>query len=68
MKGGPCKDCPDRVPACHDRCPVYKEWKSEHDKERESLRDSARVEIFGEASRRNWWRKLRYQNYRFRTK
>lgn len=23
----PCKDCPDRVPACHDKCAKYIEWR-----------------------------------------
>ena len=23
----PCKDCPDRYPACHDKCEKYKERK-----------------------------------------
>ena len=24
----PCKDCNDRYPGCHDKCPGYAEWKS----------------------------------------
>ena len=23
---GPCKDCPDRHPACHDQCEKYRKW------------------------------------------
>lgn len=28
----PCKDCPDRHPGCHDKCPGYAEWKSKLEK------------------------------------
>ena len=27
MRKPPCKDCPDRHLACHDKCEKYKEWK-----------------------------------------
>lgn len=27
----PCKDCPNRYPACHDKCEKYKAWKSRLD-------------------------------------
>ena len=26
----PCKDCPDRFPACHGQCEPYKEWKDNY--------------------------------------
>lgn len=30
----PCtKDCPDRVPGCHGKCPAYMEYWEEHQKE-----------------------------------
>lgn len=29
----PCKDCPDRHPACHDHCPQFAAWRKEHAKE-----------------------------------
>ena len=25
----PCKDCPNRHPACHDQCEKYLAWKAE---------------------------------------
>lgn len=28
----PCKDCQDRHPGCHDKCPGYAEWKSKLEK------------------------------------
>lgn len=31
MSKPPCKDCPDRVPACHDKCERYAEFKSEQE-------------------------------------
>ena len=27
MSRAPCKDCPDRFPACHDSCPRFKEYR-----------------------------------------
>ena len=27
VKLEPCRDCPDRYPICHDRCPRYAEYK-----------------------------------------
>ena len=26
----PCKDCPDRHPACHGSCEKYKEWRDKY--------------------------------------
>ena len=28
----PCKDCPDRAPHCHGRCPKYAAFKASKDK------------------------------------
>ena len=36
----PCKDCPDRFPACHDHCPKYKAYKEE----REAYKAAKRAE------------------------
>lgn len=35
----PCKDCPDRIPGCHDSCDRYKEWKSQLEKLNEARRE-----------------------------
>ena len=32
-----CKDCPDRHPACHDRCEKYQEAKRKVQEEKEKL-------------------------------
>ena len=32
-----CKDCPDRYPACHDRCDKYQEAKRKVQEEKEKL-------------------------------
>lgn len=37
----PCKDCPDRYPACASNCQKYREWKRK--------RDYIRAEIMGAA-------------------
>jgi len=29
--GWPCKNCPDRYPACHDHCKKYKTEKRKHE-------------------------------------
>lgn len=29
MMSPPCKDCPDRYPACHDACEKYQKFRSE---------------------------------------
>lgn len=28
-KANPCRDCPDRHPACHDHCERYTAWRAE---------------------------------------
>ena len=33
-----CKDCPDRYPACHDKCEKYKTAKAEWDERRELIK------------------------------
>lgn len=33
MKDSPCKDCPDRKPACHDQCQKHQNWHAEYRKE-----------------------------------
>ena len=34
----PCKDCTDRHPGCHDKCPRYSEWKANLEKVNEERR------------------------------
>lgn len=31
----PCKDCEGRHAECHATCQLYKDWKGEHEKEKE---------------------------------
>lgn len=31
----PCKDCESRYAECHATCQLYKDWKGEHEKEKE---------------------------------
>lgn len=31
----PCKDCESRHAECHATCQLYKDWKGEHEKEKE---------------------------------
>jgi hypothetical protein len=35
----PCLDCPDRVPACHDRCERFAEYKRKLDEIKGKKRD-----------------------------
>lgn len=34
-KIAPCKDCESRHAECHATCQLYKDWKGEHEKEKE---------------------------------
>ena len=45
----PCKDCPERFPACSDKCPKdargeygYKAWKAEFQKEKDAEKEYKR--------------------------
>ena len=44
----PCKDCKDRFVnenyTCHSFCVKYKQWKEEHEKEKNRLNDQARID------------------------
>lgn len=33
----PCKNCPDRYPACHDKCEKYQKVKVARDEKREAI-------------------------------
>lgn len=57
-QGGPCKDCPERQPACSGHCEKYKEWRRGYDefmatrkKEQRAMIDVACVR-FGKKPRR----------------
>ena len=38
----PCKDCPDRYPACASDCQKYKEWKRKRDYIRAEIMSAAK--------------------------
>lgn len=38
MKAPPCKDCPDRYPACSGSCEKYKEFTADKEKANEYIR------------------------------
>ncbi len=57
-QGSPCKDCPDRYPACSSACDRYKEWRRGYDefraadrKEQQAWIDASCVR-FGKKPRR----------------
>jgi len=35
---GPCRECHDRHPACHDKCESYISYKKEYDKKQKRIR------------------------------
>lgn len=37
-KNNPCFNCPDRHAGCHGTCEAYRNWKAEHDKQRDAER------------------------------
>lgn len=39
MTKGPCKDCEEREPGCHDHCIAYKMWVSEYHKAEQKLKE-----------------------------
>lgn len=39
MRMPPCKGCPMRTPACHDRCGKYRAWREEKDRENRNTRE-----------------------------
>lgn len=43
----PCYQCPDRVPACHDRCRRYQEWKAERERVREAQAKKNNQDVIG---------------------
>ena len=38
-KGSPCKGCPDRKPACHDKCERYQIWLAEYRKQEAAIKE-----------------------------
>lgn len=54
----PCKDCPDRTEDCHGYCEEWKEWKAQHekDKERERLYKLKTEQYYPPKRRRGKWR------------
>ena len=38
----PCKDCPDRYPGCHSKCPKYQQFKVENKKRKQAEQEQRR--------------------------
>lgn len=58
---GPCKDCADRYPGCHDHCDRFKEWHEKVAARNKAERDfRMSQDIVSERAKRNMWKKLRY--------
>ena len=53
----PCKDCPERHPACHDRCERYIEWRDKWRAAKEHLRQMKPA--FSTSLKRIWWENIR---------
>jgi sulfatase maturation enzyme AslB (radical SAM superfamily) len=48
----PCKDCPDRHPACHGSCDKYKEWSERYQAQQKHLAENKfRWSILASAAR-----------------
>lgn len=56
----PCKNCPDRYPACHDNCDRYKEAKAKN------LEIEKNKSEFDNAYRDNICRAIKYQKDHYR--
>ena len=56
---GPCKDCPDRHPACHDQCEKYRKWLDAYHADQRDIRRLKDIPI-NEKSKKEYWRGLRY--------
>lgn len=56
---GPCKDCKDRHPACHDSCEKYKAWLAAYHADRQDIRRLKDIP-FNEKSKKEYWRGLKY--------
>lgn len=38
----PCKDCPDRYPGCHSKCPKYQQFKEDNEKRKQAEQEQKR--------------------------
>ena len=61
----PCKECPDRHPACHDRCDRYKEFAAERAKSNKYNQEKNMFTL-SEHGRRDIWRRMRGQTRKIR--
>ena len=60
----PCRNCPDRVLHCHERCERYKTWKAEVDRNNEIARERKKIDRLSN-THGDYLRKIRkweYQN------
>lgn len=61
----PCKDCPDRHQACHDRCEKYKAFSAERAKSNKYNREKNEI-LMSDHGRRDIWRRMRGQTRKIR--
>ena len=54
----PCKDCPDRHQACHDRCEQYKAFAAELEKAKK-YNNEKNLFTMSDHGRRDIWRNMR---------
>lgn len=53
----PCKECPERHPACHDHCERYIEWRDKWRAAKERLRQEKTQ--FSTSMKRIFWENIR---------
>ena len=61
----PCKDCPDRHQACHDRCEKYKAFAAELEKAKK-YNNEKNLFTMSDHGRRDIWRRMRGQTRKIR--
>lgn len=63
LKNCPCtRECPDRVPACHGKCPKYKEWTEKRDAAKKEANIRKEGRCLTEARRKANWKSRRRDN------
>lgn len=71
MRSSPCKDCPERFPACSAHCPKdargeygYKAWRVDLEAEKKARAEYLQQQqsVWSEAKRRALWNSIRRDN------
>ena len=52
----PCKDCQDRRLGCHSECKDYKQWKAEHERRREIIKEQCRKDKMRVKHSEGFWK------------